>query len=38
MASMCIRMCTLFGFEECLYMALLLLAIVAFIVALVPFL
>ena len=30
-------MCTLFGLEGCLYMASLLLAVVAFIVALVPF-
>ena len=32
-----IRMCTLFGLKGCLYIALLLLAVVAFIVVLVPF-
>ena len=32
-----IRMCTSFGLKGCLYRALLLLTVVAFIVALVPF-
>ena len=37
MAYLYIKMCTLFGLEGCLYIASFLLAVVTFIVALVPF-
>ena len=37
MAYFCIRMCTLFSIEGCLYIASLLQAVMALIMALVPF-